>query len=189
LVHDFLNTGLTYDYFTESTKRKSPHTEKKDQQAIFTANFKNPDFFLYDLEYAQSRNSSDVETSGRFDMLGLKRTGEKWALILVELKSTASACGGPSGIADHRDDHIRYLRHSVMNTRIEDAYEIVKINNLLFDAKFENIVIDPAQSDYLFILAGGAAAWYDANKTTLGIDASRIKRIADTGKKEALLLP
>ena len=46
LVHDFLNTGLTYDYFTESTKRKSPHTEKKDQQAIFTANFKNPDFFL-----------------------------------------------------------------------------------------------------------------------------------------------
>lgn len=63
------------------------------------------------------------------DMLGLRfnKNGEPVALVMVEVKSTESACLGSSGIAKHLRGMAAYCKQSVfLRNRRTDAYESMK---------------------------------------------------------------
>ena len=131
LINDFLNPDLReYAFDPKTSCRKPGNLEKDSQQQLYAAYFLHNDLLYYDLEYTE-HNSKEKYLHGRYDLLGLRREGDGYTLLLTELKSTRSACTQKtSGIAAHRDDYIKYLNSEYIETRKIEACDAIK---LLFD--------------------------------------------------------
>lgn len=203
LINDFTDGNKNIDYFktpNKTVKNKNTHIEKNDQQRILMANFNNPGFFIYDMEYSQHRpykdyvDSESHDMNGRFDMLGIRQDGDKQTLILIEVKSTVKACKDEenpnkkgSGVNKHRYDLERYLKSDLLiDVRKKDAVKIIGLYNELFGKKV--IIREIAAAEYLFIFCGAAKKWYDANSEKLNLPQKAVKLIADTSVNDDLML-
>jgi hypothetical protein len=154
LVDDFLDKKKTYDWFKLHNKEnKSCHLERQRQQEIMmTNNTLAGEYFIYDMEYDQPRNSSKEEKSGRFDMLALRRTRNGcFNLVFVELKSTRKSCAGKCGIEKHYNDLNRYIENKTfVEARKNDAYEICRQYGRLGLAKQANVKVDGIEVLFVF---------------------------------------
>jgi hypothetical protein len=155
LVDDFLDTQKKYDWFKlhRKEKKNSWHLEKQRQQEIMmTNNTLSGEYFIYDMEYDQPRNSSKEKKSGRFDMLALRRMGNGcFNLVFIELKSTRNSCDGKSGIEKHCDDLNRYIENeTLMETRKNEAYEICCQYERLGFVEQENIKVEEKEVLFVF---------------------------------------
>lgn len=166
LVDDFFDPDKTKcrDYFKDysgkqqSNKTKQQLLEKVRQQQIMKANqsLSGP-YFIYDMEYAQARNSKDEKVGGRFDMLALRRMADDlYRLVFVELKSTKSACVGKSGIREHESDLSAYTKSAeYLEVRRKDAIGICEDYAALFLDGASVITIDD-KLEILFIFTDEA---------------------------------
>ncbi len=128
LIDDFLDPEKTCHAFDEpKTKRKKALGVEKDrQQEVYAARFLQENFFYYDLEFSQ-REAAKNGVHGRFDLLGLRREGNFYTLLLTELKCTREALRGRSGIEEHERDYVRYLQSPLIETRKREASEAARL--------------------------------------------------------------
>ena len=170
LIDDFLNTKKEkekeYDYFKKEKKEnKSCHLERQRQQDIMRVNNAlNEEYFIYDMEYVQPRNSSKEEKSGRFDMLALRRISKgRYNLVFIELKSTPTACKGNSDIKKHYRDLKTYIgKSSMIDIRKSDAKDICEHYSLLGLVKQEKVQV--VDVDILFVFTDEAIDYIDKIK-------------------------
>lgn len=134
LIDDFLDPKkCDYAFDVPQTERKKRASLEKDrQQELYAAHFLHEDFFYYDLEFSQ-REAAKNGVHGRFDLLGLRREGGAYTLLLTELKSTHAALWGRSGIEDHERDYVRYLESPLMETRKREACEAARLLFEIFE--------------------------------------------------------
>lgn len=139
-----------------NTKRKSSYVEKRWQSHLFNY-FKNTEtgLFVYDLEFSQpfpsqeflreldKKNdkpkyekikSTDIkekikEIINEPDMLAIRYEDRKpVALVLVEVKSTRTACTGSSSIYKHLKGMYEYSNEPIfMKKRIKEANEMMQL--------------------------------------------------------------
>ncbi|RII33088.1 hypothetical protein D2A34_19875 [Clostridium chromiireducens] len=170
LIDDFfsIEEDKLYDYFNMCKNiNKNKFIEKQRQQkiAIINNNCDNG-YFIYDIEYTQARNSKDEKNSGRFDMLALKFENKvPIELVLIELKSTESACTSNSGVDKHYKDLKDYINnHNYMRIRKEEA---ICIFNLYSDINiFSADKIEEAENldvKILFIFTDTARSYFKKN--------------------------
>jgi len=108
--------------------REKPALEKETQQLILrenndTKHASDTDYFISDIEYADSANSS------RFDLIGLKwrstSTDRKnrsiLGLSLMELKFGDDALTGSAGITKHFHDMVLFMKSATFNNFIEES--------------------------------------------------------------------
>ncbi|MFH1093954.1 MAG: hypothetical protein V1739_07365 [Candidatus Omnitrophota bacterium] len=169
LIDDFSDMEKTDNLFSSNTKRKKKdNLEKQRQQEIMLANsMLDGEYFIYDMEYDQPRNSSKEEKSGRFDMLALRRvTSGCYSLVFIELKSTKEACKGVSGIGKHYNDLKKYISiENIINTRREDAKAICKQYFNLGLIRMGEIIID--KEEILFVFTDEAIKYAQEIKNPL----------------------
>lgn len=119
----------------KSSNTNNPLIEKRWQQRLFSY-FKftecgddDSKVFAYDLEFSQRFPSSDVRKilgCNEPDLLAIRfKNGKADKLLLIEVKSTKSACTGDSGIEKHLDGMKKYSKMSFyIRQRIDDAKKI-----------------------------------------------------------------
>lgn len=131
LIDDFFDPGKTEYAFGAPAVRheKALYLEKERQQQLWAEHFLDGELTYYDLEYTE-RLGGQSGVHGRFDLLGLRREGERYTLLLTELKSSPQALGGKSGLKTHERDYLRYLDSPLLAARKREACEAV---NLLFE--------------------------------------------------------
>jgi len=124
LMKDYFNPSVNVDWFrkefygdkvkdadvmaTVVKENKNPYIEKRWQQRLFQ-HFKCTDIglYAYDLEFSQKFPDADIRSKMKKvvnepDMLAVRyERGEPKSFVLVEVKSTATACSGTSGIEKH----------------------------------------------------------------------------------------
>lgn len=175
LIDDFLDLEKVYDYFKKEKKNgKSCHLERQRQQDIMRENNSlDGEYFIYDIEYDQPRNSTDEAKSGRFDMLALRCISEGfYNLVFIELKSIVSACAGRSGIKKHYSDLKAYIKKGrLIDARKSDAIKICEYYGLLGLVKQKRIQIKG--EEILFVFTDDAIEYAD--------------RVGDTKEKCILL--
>lgn len=176
LIDDFLDIEKKYDYFKKENKNgKGCHLERERQQDIMRVNNTlKGEYFIYDMEYDQPRNSFQEDKSGRFDMLALRRTSKgHYNLVFLELKSTTAACSGKSDIEKHDKDLKTYIgKGDIVKVRIDDALKICQHYISLGLVEKESVQVDGVE--ILFVFTDEARKCAD--------------KIKDT-KKKCILLP
>lgn len=132
LIDDFLDPEkCEYAFDKKQTCRKSHNAEKDRQQQLYAAYFLGDKLTYYDIEYTE-HNATANNVPGRFDLLGLRKDGDAYTLLLTELKSTLDACGGKSGITKHEDDYVKYLNSAFIEKRKEEACKAVELLRTIF---------------------------------------------------------
>ncbi len=132
LIDDFINPdNVEYAFDMQTPRSKSLNLEKDRQQQLYSTYFLNNELFYYDIEYAE-HYAEKSGLHGRFDLLGLRKEGDTYTLLLTELKSTIGACGGNSGIVQHEKDYIKYLNSEFVDNRKIEACEAVKLLCTIF---------------------------------------------------------
>lgn len=170
LIDDYFSVddNKLYDYLKmckDENKRK--HIEKQRQQKIAIANTNcDNGYFIYDIEYTQARNSKDEKNSGRFDMLALRVENKiPVELVLIELKSTESACTSNSGINKHYEDLKQYSNNlEYMKVRKKEAIGIFNTYsslNIISANKIEEAVNFKVK--ILFIFTDTARIYFKKN--------------------------
>ena len=157
LIEDFLDFKKKQDYFKTKGKKgnrnKNCHLERQRQQDIMRINNSlDEEYFVYDIEYAQPRNSRDDDNSGRFDMLALRRVSKgSYNLVFVELKSTITACSGKCDIEKHRRDLKKYIENNdIVDIRKIDAVEICRQYGLLGLVEQESVKVEDVEILFVF---------------------------------------
>jgi len=154
LIDDFLDLEKKHDYYKKENKKgKSCHLERQRQQDIMRVNNTlNGEYFVYDIEYDQPRNSSEEAKSGRFDMLALRRKSKgHYNLVIIELKSTIDACIGKCGIEKHRRDLKTYIgKGAIVKIRKDDALKIYEHYSLLGLVEQESVQIEDVEILFVF---------------------------------------
>lgn len=134
LIDDFVNDKkCVYAFDPKASCRKSRNTEKNSQQLLYASHFLNGDLTYYDLEYAEPRGKEKGDLHGRFDLLGLRREKDGYTLLLTELKSSNRAIGGNSGLKQHKNDYLKYLKSTYMEARKKEAVQTVRLINEIFN--------------------------------------------------------
>ena len=136
LIDDFLDPSkVTFAFNPKNRCKKSNNLEKDRQQQLYAAYFLQDDLTYYDLEYAEHYAEKDG-VHGRYDLLGLRRNGDCYTLLLTELKSTSSACFGKSGVSDHERDTLQYLNSSLIDARKVEACQTLKLLCEIFGKEY-----------------------------------------------------
>lgn len=138
---------------------KRPLVEKIYQQKLFSnvLNGLGSNYFAYDLEFEQPYPTQDYKKNkgirtNKPDMLAIKEENGRYKLVLVEVKSTKSACTDKSGVAKHLKGMLKYIDEKisyefkgkvvydefVMKARRRDAIEIIKAYKFLGLRKIES---------------------------------------------------
>lgn len=165
LIKDYFSDKPEHqkDYFKEGSNIKKHLIEKERQQEVMAANQGlTSEYFIYDMEYTQPRNNGDEDTSGRFDMLAIrKRPDGRFNLVLMELKCTASACAAKhSGVKDHLDDFNEYKKNtSLVETRKQEAIKVCNYYKDIF-GKPELIPTTIKDTEVLFIFTDKAEDYF-----------------------------
>lgn len=149
IINYFDNNAI--DYFKKAVNTKyakqienSPESvkptllvEKRWQQRLYF-HFKNMenDYYAYDLEFSQAYPNLIIRSKlevNEPDMLAIRyKDGIPQALVLIEVKSTASACSGSSGIKEHMKGMFLYSKQKeLIKHRMTDVKEILKQYNEL----------------------------------------------------------
>lgn len=138
-VFDFRKVTNIYlsfidDFFGTTKTRKNCLTEKRHQQRLFSEYFgEGRGYLFFDMEYAIPRDSKLQTPLGFPDCLALKmdkQTGLPTAILLVEIKSTKSACVGKCGISSHLKKYDKMIA-AYSNVIRESAKEAVDLYNSL----------------------------------------------------------
>lgn len=135
---------------------KKACVEKIFQQKLFTnvLNGVHTRYFSYDLEFEQPYPTKEYKKNvktNKPDMLAIKQEGEKYKLVLVEVKSTYAACEGKSDVIKHLDGMKDYLDEKihyefkgkvvyddyVIKSRRKEAIDIIKAYQFLGLRKIE----------------------------------------------------
>lgn len=176
LIDEFLSEELTrHQYDVPSVKRKKmPHIERNVQQRLFSERFYETDgVTYYDIEYAEHR-STDKSVHGRFDLLGLERSGDGYNLVFTELKSTKKACTGNSGVKDHLDDYLGYCNgnEKMLETRKREAVSAMRLFHEILGKPYpENLSESNVTGVKIrFLFTGEAIAYKDAVPQSDGIE-------------------
>lgn len=159
-IDDFFDNSKDYDYFKdEKIVKKKNLTEKDHQQKIFMKYFSMKDQYLfYDMELSLPK---DVK-AGSPDCLAV-RINENLvdAVVLVEIKSTESACKGKNGIKKHYDDFNAIIANKEYKSKITAAmvnslnnYIELGLINIDMSRMAENI-----KYEKLFIFTAEAKKW------------------------------
>lgn len=83
-----------------------PKAERETQQEIVKLNtFARGNYQAIDIELAIPKN----QKAGRMDIIAVRREGERFVPVIVELKHGTGAFDGKSGIGNHYDNIIRFL--------------------------------------------------------------------------------
>jgi len=137
LIDDYFSVDedKLYDYFKIcKIINKNKFIEKQRQQKIAMSNTNcDNGYFIYDIEYTQARDSKEEKNSGRFDMLAMRFENKvPVELVLIELKSTKSACTSGSGIKKHYEDLTEYSNNlHYINVRKREAIAIFNLYSSL----------------------------------------------------------
>ncbi|MDQ0359449.1 hypothetical protein [Breznakia pachnodae] len=84
-----------------------PMKEKKYQQELFSNEESN--FLFYDMEYNPVKESKKHDNGGgRFDLIGVCKNEHR--VVLAEVKFNSQSCLGKSGIEDHLQKTINYIK-------------------------------------------------------------------------------
>lgn len=144
VMKSYFNIRMKEDQFRKKAKvpmdsdgSKPSYVEKRWQQRLFqymksTAGKEETDVFAYDLEFSQKFKDSSIRSEigvNEPDILALRfRDGKPEKLLLIEVKSTKSACiSKTSGISPHLEGMKRYSQEELfMESRIGDVWEILK---------------------------------------------------------------
>lgn len=128
LIDDFVDPAKKVHQFAipKKPKGKGKNLEKDCQQELYSAYFLHDELLYYDFEYAE-QNGRYNGNRGRFDLLGLRRDEDGYALLLTELKSTSEALSGNSGVDGHRDDYGSYRTSIYAETRKQEACNAVRL--------------------------------------------------------------
>ena len=130
-------------YFDKKSESKKPEIEKIFQQYLFTyvlnGDTESKGYLAFDLEFAQPypcEGYRKTRNTNKPDMLAVKCENGKYKLVLVEVKSTDSACEGGSGFDKHLEGMGKYLEEKifgdlVIENRMKDAIEIIQAYNNL----------------------------------------------------------
>lgn len=123
MMGSYFNPKMKTDYFQnicKDSKNKPLYVEKRWQQSLFKEfqKFQKDNdrrLFIYDLEFSQRFPNRDIRNKCKNfinepDMLGVryKENGKIVSLVLIEVKSTETACDGNSGIETHLSKMYRY---------------------------------------------------------------------------------
>lgn len=123
MMGSYFNPKMKTDYFQnicKDRKNKPLYVEKRWQQSLFKKFQKFQEdndrrLFIYDLEFSQRFPNRDIRNKCKDfinepDMLGVryKKNGKIVSLVLIEVKSTETACKGNSGIKAHLRKMYRY---------------------------------------------------------------------------------
>lgn len=109
--------------------------ERQRQQSIALANRATDNgCFVYDIDYTQPKEKQGEQKSGCFDILALKIENHKATqLLLIEVKTKASACTGNSGVKKHIDDMELYMKQAeIINVRRKEAEEVMDALDKIF---------------------------------------------------------
>ncbi len=147
LIDDFFDETKLVDFFKEensTTRKKESKLEKQRQHEIMLANRNLENgYFVYDMEFAQSRDSIEDDPMGRFDLLALRsEKGKPQALVFIELKSTLEACALNSGVDKHKADLRNYL------SNLLSIHRITEMGSILNTLKELAIIQDLIPTDY-----------------------------------------
>lgn len=119
MMDSFFNPNMNIDFFKKTLDMAQPdrslypkktYVEKRWQQSLFKKfqRDNNQKLFIYDLEFSQKFPNRDIRNAFKDfvnepDMLGVRynENGKIVSLVLIEVKSTKTACTGNSGIETH----------------------------------------------------------------------------------------
>ncbi|MCR5022871.1 MAG: hypothetical protein K6A90_00860 [Lachnospiraceae bacterium] len=147
IIDDFFDANKTTDYFKTdwnkdhpdnqikiNKKRKTPCIEKRWQQSLYRKMKDLHDgYYAYDLEFSQKFPNLDIrkkmeENVNEPDMLAIRYENHKpRAMVLIEVKSTWSACAGKSGIKKHLIGMNAYSKSDIfIPNRKKEAKQILE---------------------------------------------------------------
>ena len=132
-IDDFFNEKLNYDFFKgEEISDKSDLLEKKRQQEIFLNHRKinetGESLLFYDMELSIPNQSQAEKKKGSPDCMAIRLCdGIFKEVVLVEVKSNKTACGGSNGIKKHFID---------FNAIIENTNDKRNLYNAMQNALF-----------------------------------------------------
>ena len=122
---------VDFDYFKKSyTKYKKNYAEKRWQQKLFMdLKFCKTGLFAYDLEFSQPEGAKQSE-SNEPDILALRyEKGVPVAIVLVEVKSLASACRPNTNSKSDILSHIRgmkaYSKSKNISHRRKEVHDVL----------------------------------------------------------------
>lgn len=164
-IDDFFDNSKDYDYFKdEKIVKKKNLTEKDHQQKIFMKYFSMKDQYLfYDMELSLPK---DVK-AGSPDCLAVRTNGNSVdAVVLVEIKSTISACNGKNGIKKHYNDFNAIISNKEYKSKITAA--MVNALNNYIELGLVNIdmsrMAENIKYEKLFIFTAEAKKWTENSK-------------------------
>lgn len=141
----------TKAYFKASKRVKKPEIEKIFQQYLFTNVLNGEDksngYYAFDMEFQQPYPCTAYRDSrgdtNKPDMLAIKFENNEYKLVLIEVKSKYSSCGGSSGFDKHLDGMGKYLEEQIFGeyviiNRMKDAIKIIKTYKELEIKGFNN---------------------------------------------------
>ncbi len=123
---EYVNSNLPAEKkLRASTKKRK--TEKIRQQQLYTQLKKSKNgYFIYDLEFAQKNDQSDSKNKPDMQAIRFDKKGMPVAWVLVEVKSTESACNGAAGLNKHIACMQGYLtKEKLIEKRCEEAYKLL----------------------------------------------------------------
>lgn len=145
IVDDFFDPDKTTDYFKEDwnnkdnpekieikERSKSPCIEKRWQQSIFRKMKNAQDgYYAYDMEFSQKYPNGDIRKkmeTNEPDILAIRyENNEPKALVLVEVKSTRSACVGDCNIKKHLKGMKNYSDNTILvGKRVTEAKQMLE---------------------------------------------------------------
>lgn len=162
-----------------------PKAERETQQEIVKGNtFARGKYQVIDIELAIPKH----QEFGRMDMIAVRREGEQYVPVIVELKHGTGAFNGESGIRDHYQKMTGFLDHEG-----GDKY-LVEVIRRIWAAKLElGLLKDPVpdaaafgQAELLFAVTGWPKGNTDEIRKRLRLSEplSRTVRIATSPTKE-----
>ena len=160
-----------------------PKAERETQHEIIKLNtFARGNYQAIDIELAIPKN----QKAGRMDIIAVRREGERFAPVIVELKHGTGAFDGKSGIRNHYDNIMQFL-----DGKGGEEYLIETIRRI-WDAKrtlrlLKEPVPDAAtfdKAELLFAVTGWLKGNTDDIRKRLPETLSRTVRVAVSPTKE-----
>lgn len=106
---------------------KHSKAERETQQKIVKLNtFAQGNYQSIDIELAIPKN----QKSGRMDIIAVRREGERYVPVIVELKHGTGSLDGESGIAAHYYKTTEFLDHEILDHESGEQYLIKTIHKI-----------------------------------------------------------
>lgn len=153
------------DKIAQTGRRKKEYLEKKRQQQLFCAMKSTQNgLFVFDMEFSQRSLPGKKKYRNEPDMLAVRfdEEGKPCAYVFVEVKCTAEACEGESGVIAHLEAMLEYSgENEYIKARRREAvliinqYKELGLYTSLEEIKEENL----ETIEILFIFTDGAVSW------------------------------